>query len=212
MLRLSGTMPEEVSCHDGTYLNHEVAAVTLTSLRFPNNVRAHIFVSWLHPFKEHRFVVVGDRQMAVFDDTRPWPEKLMLYPHRVDWLGGQLPVAHKAEAIPIPLREVEPLWEECEHFLHCVTTRQQPLTDGESGLQVLCILEAAQRSLEQGSQPVRLNREAPKPPTYYVHPTATVDPDAEISEGARIWALQPRDAWGENRPKQHPGAEHLRGT
>jgi UDP-2-acetamido-3-amino-2,3-dideoxy-glucuronate N-acetyltransferase len=200
-LRLLGAMPEEVSCHDGTYLNHGVADVTLTSLRFPGNVRAHIFVSWLHPFKEHRFIVVGDRQMAVFDDTRPWPEKLMLYPHRVDWLGGQLPVAHKAEAVPVPLKEVEPLWEECEHFLHCVVTRQQPLTNGESGLQVLRTLEAAQRSLERGSQPVRLNGEAPKPQPYYVHPTATVDPDAEVGEDTRIWHyshVMPRAKIGRN--------------
>lgn len=186
-LRLLGTMPEEVSCHDGTYLNHGVADVTLTSLRFPGNVRAHIFVSWLHPFKEHRFVVVGDRQMAVFDDTHPWSEKLMLYPHRVDWLGGQVPVAYKAEAVPVTLKEVEPLGEECEHFLHCVLTRQQPLTDGESGLQVLRILEAAQRSLDQGSRPVRLDRQASTSQPFYVHPTATVDPEAEIGEGARIW-------------------------
>ena len=187
MLQLLGVMPEEVACHGGAYLNHQVADVTLTSLRFPDGARAHIFVSWLHPFKEQRFVVVGDRQMAVFDDTRPWPEKLVLYPHRVDWLGGQVPVAHKAEAVPVPLEEVEPLRAECEHFLQCVVTRQQPLTDGKSGLRVLRVLEAAQQSLEQGSQPTRLDHGALMSPSYYAHPTATVDSGAEIGEGTRIW-------------------------
>jgi UDP-2-acetamido-3-amino-2,3-dideoxy-glucuronate N-acetyltransferase len=153
ILRILGTLPEEVACHGGAYLNYQVADVTLTSLRFPNNIQAHIFVSWLHPFKEQRFVVVGDRQMAVFDDTQPWSEKLALYPHRVDWLGGQVPVANKAEAMYVPLTEAEPLRAECEHFLQCVIHRQQPVTDGRSGLQTLRVLQQAQHSLEQGGQP-----------------------------------------------------------
>ncbi|MDW8026704.1 MAG: Gfo/Idh/MocA family oxidoreductase, partial [Armatimonadota bacterium] len=117
LLRLLGTMPEEVTCHGEAFLNHQVADVTLTTLRFPNRVMAHIFVSWLHPFKEHRFVVVGDKQMAVFDDTRPWSEKLTLYPHQINWVGGQIPVAYNAEAIRLTLEEKEPLKVECEHFL-----------------------------------------------------------------------------------------------
>ncbi len=155
MLRLLGGMPQEVTCRGGTYLRPGVPDVTLTSLGFPSGVQGHIFVSWLHPFKEHRFVVVGDRHMAVVNDTGSWQEKLLLYPHRVDRLNGQTPVAHKAEAVHVPLEEVEPLRVECEHFLRCVVTREQPLTDGESGVQVLRVLESAQRSLEQGGRAVR---------------------------------------------------------
>jgi UDP-2-acetamido-3-amino-2,3-dideoxy-glucuronate N-acetyltransferase len=178
-------MPEEVACYGEAYLNEKVADVTLTTLRFTSRVQAHIFVSWLHPFKEHRFVVVGDRQMAVFDDTRPWSEKLALYPHRIDWLGGQIPVAQTAEKISVPLEEKEPLLAECEHFLECVQTRQTPLTDGQSGLRVLQVLEAAQRSLQQGGQKVRLKGQEKKP--YYVHPTAIIDEGVEIGEGTKIW-------------------------
>ncbi|MFQ5928552.1 MAG: Gfo/Idh/MocA family oxidoreductase [Acidobacteriota bacterium] len=187
ILRLLGTMPEEVSCHGGDYLNHGVADVTLTSLCFPSQVRAHIFVSWLHPYKDHRFVLVGEEKMAVFDDTRPWPEKLTLYPHRVDWLQGQIPVAHKAQAVPVPLEEAEPLRVECQQFFQCLTTREQPLTDAESGLRVLRVLEAAQRSLEQGSQPVRLDGSSPASTPYYAHPTATVDADAKVGAETKIW-------------------------
>ena len=157
ILRLLGTLPEEVVCHGGAYLNHRVADVTLTGLSFPGNIRAHVFVSWLHPFKEHRFVVVGDNQMAVFDDTLPWPQKLVLYPHRVDWVEGQLPIADKAEAVPVELEEVEPLRAECEQFLNSIATRKPPLTDGESGLAVLRVLEAAQSSLDQTGMPQRLS-------------------------------------------------------
>jgi len=186
LLRLLGTMPEAITCHGEAYLNHEIADVTLTTLQFPKKVRAHIFVSWLHPFKEQRFVVVGDRQMAVFDDTCPWAEKLVLYPHRIDWVAGQMPIARSAEGVPVPLVEKEPLREECQHFLDCVVSRKQPLTDGEHGLNVLRLLDAAQRSLEQGRQGVPLAK-APSPQPYSVHPTATVDAGAQIGAGTRIW-------------------------
>ncbi len=185
ILRLLDTMPEELACYGEAYLNEKVADVTLTTLRFANRVQAHIFVSWLHPFKEHRFVVIGDRQMAVFDDTRPWSDKLALYPHRIDWLGGQIPVAQTAEKISVPLEEKEPLLAECEHFLECIRTRQKPLTDGQNGLRVLQVLEAAQRSLQQGGQKVRLKGQEKKP--YYVHPTAVIDEGVEIGEGTKIW-------------------------
>lgn len=185
ILRLLETMPKEVACYGEAYLNDRVADVTLTILQFANHVQAHIFVSWLHPFKEHRFVVVGDRQMAVFDDTRPWPEKLALYPHRIDWIGGQIPIAQTAEKVPVPLEEKEPLLAECEHFLECIQTRQSPLTDGQSGLRVLQILEAAQQSLQKNGQKVRLDDQKRK--SYYVHPTAIVDEGAEIGERTKIW-------------------------
>jgi UDP-2-acetamido-3-amino-2,3-dideoxy-glucuronate N-acetyltransferase len=159
----------------------------MTNLRFPGNVFGHIFVSWLHPFKEHRFVVVGDAQMAVFDDTRSWPEKLALYPHRVDWFGGQLPVAHKAEAALEQLEEVEPLRAECQHFAKCAVTREQPLTDGRSGLEVLRILAAAQHSLEDQGQPVNTPLKKADETPYYAHPTSVVEAGAEIGKGTRIW-------------------------
>lgn len=197
LLRLLEATPDDVTCHGQGYLNHSVADATLTNLRFRSGVQAHIFVSWLHPFKEHRFVVVGEQQTAVFDDTCPWGNKLVLYPHRVNWLNGQVPVAHRAEAIPVPVEEGEPLRAECEDFVQSILTRRQPLTNGESGFQVLRVLEAAQRSLEQGSHPVHLNGDsangarpssaAPPHVSYQAHPTATVDTGAEIGEGTRIW-------------------------
>ncbi|MGQ9876704.1 MAG: Gfo/Idh/MocA family oxidoreductase, partial [Chloroflexus sp.] len=186
MIRLLGAMPGEVACVGGAYLNHEVSDVTLTSLTFPGGIKAHIFVNWLHPFKEQRFVVTGDHKMAVFDDTQPWSSKLVLYPHQVDWIGGTVPVAHKAEGITVPLEEAEPLRLECEHFLKCVEKREQPLTDGESALRVLKILEDAEKSLKEGGRPVRSERRSQQA-LLYVHPTAVIDANVEIGEGTKIW-------------------------
>ncbi len=186
---LGGAVPRDVTCVGGAYLNPDVADVTLTTLSFSGDVRAHIFVSWLHPFKEQRFVVVGDQQMAVFDDTLPWPEKLALYPHTVDWMGGQIPVANKAEATLVELTPNEPLRVECEHFLQCIRTRKTPLSGGDSGLRVLEVLEAAQASLDHAGAPVRgIDPDpGPGPEGYFAHPSATIDPGADIGAGSRIW-------------------------
>ena len=182
MQRLMKASPEEVHCHGGSYLSAEVADVTLTQLRFGGGVQAHIYVSWLHPFKEHRFVVVGERRMAVFDDTAPWPEKLICYEHAVDWVGGQVPVARKASGEVVPLAEQEPLVRQAEAFMEAIVSRVLPKADGRSGLAVLRVLRAAQRSLERGG-----TSEAPGVEDVYVHPTATVDPGAAIDAGTKVW-------------------------
>lgn len=186
-LRMIGVEPVDVSCRGGSYLNPAVADVTLMGLSFPNNVQAHIFVSWLHPFKEHRFVVVGDRQMAVFDDTAPWEAKLVLYPHEVDWVGGRLPVARKAAGVPVPLARIEPLEAECSHFSDSIRNRSRPLTDGSDALVVLKILAAGGRSLAEGGTPIRMQEPSLGSLGASVDPTSTVDVGAAIGEGTRIW-------------------------
>ncbi len=85
LLRLMGEMPDEVAVRGGAYLSDGIADASLMSLQFPKSVPAHVFVSWLHPFKEQRFVAVGDRQMAVFDDTAPWGRSFSCTPTR--WTG-----------------------------------------------------------------------------------------------------------------------------
>ncbi len=183
-LRIVGRSPTDVTCRGAAFLSPEVADVTLMGLTFPGGTQAHVFVSWLHPFKEHRFVVVGDRQMAVFDDTAPWPEKLVLYPHQVDWVGGTVPVARKAEGVAVALDPDEPLVAECRHFAEAVSTGSRPLTDGESALGVLRVLSAGDRSLRAGGAPVTVDEVEP---SVFVHPTATVDPGAVIGAGTSVW-------------------------
>ena len=185
LLQLLHEEPSEITCQGGTYLTHQVADVTLCALTFRSGVRAHIFVSWLHPFKEHKLVVVGDRKMAVFDDTLP-VNKLSLYPHRVEWVE-HVPVAVKAEAEHVPVPDVEPLEAECRHFLDCVATGRRPRTDGENGVAVLRVLEACQRSLESGGVPVRPEDAATPTRAYTAHPTAVIDPGCVIGADTRIW-------------------------
>ena len=182
--RMVGTLPESVTCQGGSYLSKGIADVTLMSMTFVGGVQAHVFVSWLHPFKEQRFVVIGDRQMAVFDDTAPWDEKLVLYAHEVNWREGRVPVARKAEGTPIALTPAEPLLKECEHFAEAVAGGRPVLTDGRSGLSVLRMLDAGERSMAAGGLPQRVTSAAQRPD---VHPTASVDDGAEVGDGTRVW-------------------------
>jgi UDP-2-acetamido-3-amino-2,3-dideoxy-glucuronate N-acetyltransferase len=142
-------LPQSVRCMGEPYLNHAVADTTLTFLRFSSSLCAHVHVSWLNPFKEQRLTVVGSEAMAVFDDTQPWPSKLILHRRYLKWAHGYLPQPNRADGEPVAVAPQEPLLNECRHFLECCTMRQRPRTDAYEGLRVLQILDAAQRSLEQ---------------------------------------------------------------
>ena len=186
VLGLTGEMPESIRAQGGNFLNKNIADTTVTLLNFASGIRAHIFVSWLHPFKEQKLVVVGDKQMAVFDDTAPWNEKLQLFSHSVDW-KGQVPVANKADAQLIDVPQDEPLRAECAHFIKCIETRQTPRTDGEEGLRVLNVLNACQESLDQEKKVVLSEFSSQGDLNYFAHETAEVGHNAQIGENTKIW-------------------------
>lgn len=152
ILRLVGESPFEVVATGGCYITPNVADVTVTQLLFDNGVRAHIFVSWLHPSKEQKLVVIGSERMATFDDVT---KELLLYDLQVEWHRGE-PVPVRQPGIPIDYPSHSPLIEEIRHFLECVEHRRSPRTDGENGLHVLGILHASQRSIMTNGSPVMI--------------------------------------------------------
>jgi UDP-2-acetamido-3-amino-2,3-dideoxy-glucuronate N-acetyltransferase len=191
ILSLVGQDPDQVSATGGYYLHKTIADVTTTHLTFPGGEQAHIFVSWLHPFKEQKLVVIGDRALAVFDDGQPWESKLVLYPHKIEW-RDRIPVPQRAEGVPMPVAEGEPLRLECQHFLHCIAGGLKPRTDGREGVRVLRVLTLATEAL------ARLGAAAPPPdaipplplprfPGASIHASAIVDAPCEIGEGSKIW-------------------------
>lgn len=156
ILRMLEREPTVVAAVGGTYLQSGIADVTLTSMRFEPNVRAHIHVSWLHPYKEQRLVVIGSKKMASFDDVG---KRLEIFDRRVE-IGSGEPIPVQGAGDLIPFEPTEPLRLECAAFLEAIRTRRPPLTDGESGLRVLRVLDAAQRSLERDGVPLAV---APEP-------------------------------------------------
>ena len=157
ILRLMGSMPFQVAAHGGSYVQANIADVTVTHLLFDNGVRAHIYVSWLHPYKEQRLVIIGSKKMASFDDVS---KQLVLYDQRVELKEGQ-PIPIRGEGEVVGFADAEPLLLECRAFLDAIITRQPPLTDGRSGQRVLQVLQAAQRSLIMNGEPITLPQERP---------------------------------------------------
>ena len=187
ILSLAGETPDQVAAFGGSYLHASVADVTTTHLSFPSGIKAHIFVSWLHPFKEHKLVVVGEKMMAVFEDTQPWERKLAVYPHAIKWQDGAA-VPEKGDVQYVAVQESEPLAAECRAFLECLETRRAPFTDGREGRRVLEVLDRAQKSLTNQMVPSPLAGEGKgEGGLYFAHFSAVVDGPADIGEGTKIW-------------------------
>lgn len=148
ILSVVNSEPTEVSAVGSSYINNDIADVTTTHMKFDGNINAHVLVSWLHPHKEQKMVIVGSEGMAVFDDTKSKDEKVLIYPHKVSW-QNDVPLAEKSEAISLDYEETEPLKNECQHFIDCINGDSVCITDGYEGLRVLKVLNLAQKSLDE---------------------------------------------------------------
>lgn len=188
ILGLAGAMPTEVACQGESYLTEGVADTTLTQMAFPGGLRAHVYVSWLNPFKEQKLTVVGSQGMAVFDDTKPWEEKLVLYTDYLTWTDGKVPTAQKRDGQPVVVEQSEPLRNECQHFIESCNLRVCPRTDGKEGARVLGVLNAAQKSLDSGGAAVGIAEPLlADAPEYFAHETAEVDEGAVVGSGSSVW-------------------------
>ncbi len=183
ILSLAGSLPESIYATGACHLTPAIHDVTTTHMSFKNGIQAHIFVSWLHPYKEQKLIVVGDRGMALFDDSLPWGDKLKLYPHQVNWVDG-VPHPEKADVVNVSLEVNEPLKVECQHFLEVMSNHIEPRTNGQEGLRVLQVLDAAQRSLQSSSN-VELGENKIMP--YFAHETAIIDEGCTVGRGTKIW-------------------------
>jgi len=147
LIALFDEAPNEVRLSGLDFVTQGIADESRLDMLFPSGGRAHVFASWLHPFKEQRLVVVGENAMAVFDDVKPWEEKLAIYRHVID-VSGSVPIPQKVDPEYIDVVQGEPLKSECQHFLNCIQTGATPFTDAEEALRVLRVLDA--QSLPKG--------------------------------------------------------------
>ena len=176
ILGLTGEAPVAVEAQGTNGVSKGIADVCTATMRFRNGTKAHVFVSWLHPVKEQKLVVIGSKGMAVFDDTQPAAQKLMLYRHGIAW-NGSIPTPIKADGEALALPAGEPLKNECQHFLDAIAGTVALRTDADEAIRVLEVLEQAEHAMNQGQTDT----------PYYVHPTSVVDAGCEIGEGTKIW-------------------------
>jgi UDP-2-acetamido-3-amino-2,3-dideoxy-glucuronate N-acetyltransferase len=186
ILYLMNEFPSEISATGSCHLQPHIEDMTVSVLKFPSGVGAHIYVSWMNPFKEQRLVVIGDKNMAVFDDAKP-SDKLKIYNTNFEWIN-RIPQPVKGEPETVTLEPGEPLKMECAHFIECIRNRSKPRTDGAEGLRTLTVLNACYDSMKS-QKPVNAVSEsgAKMSKEYFAHSTAIIDEPCEIGKDTKIW-------------------------
>jgi UDP-2-acetamido-3-amino-2,3-dideoxy-glucuronate N-acetyltransferase len=183
---LIGERPIEVVSRGGAFLQPAIHDSTMTILKYPGNVVGHIFVSWLHPFKEHRLVVIGSKGMVLFEDGAE-SKALLFYEKGIDWVRGE-PIKREGPTETLAVEPSAPLTEELKHFLAHLDGTPVETADARNAVEVLEILESASASLLTGKETVTQEKDKlSKKSDFYVHPTAAVDEDVVLGEGTKVW-------------------------
>jgi len=180
ILGILDDLPVQVKASLSPGRGRNIADHALVDMSFKNGVKGHIFVSWLHPFKEQRLVVSGTKGSLVFDDSKPWEEKVTFYPSSVNF-NGPTPQIEKGSAEFISVEEAEPLKNECQHFIDCIEQNRTPLSGAQEAIRVLTVLDVVSKSVKMND--MMKTSQIP----YFKHDSAYVDEGVTIGEGTKIW-------------------------
>jgi predicted dehydrogenase len=160
---LFGCDPVTVCTHAKSYIRAGIEDVAFLVLQYPNNMIAHLQVSWLDPCKIRRTTLVGSKKMLVYDDTstlekiRVYDKGVSIQPHYDTF--GEFQLAYRFGDIVVPkINDVEPLKNECGHFVECIMNGTVPKSDGRAGLTVVKVAERACESAKLGGAPLPLDR------------------------------------------------------
>ena len=157
--------PLSVSAMEGRFLHATKADMAILNFKFPDNILATIHVSWLHPRKTREIVVVAEKKMLVWDDLN-LDEPVRIFEKRIEEGVSEVVDTFTNFYLSIKASEVvfapqvehsQPLAEECAHFIECIEEGKRPLPDGVDGLNVVNILQAADRSVSQASRMVDID-------------------------------------------------------
>lgn len=187
ILHLMGEPPLSVNCRGSAHVTAGIEDVTSMFLEFPKNRSALIHSSWLDPRKVREMTIVGSKRMVVYDDVSPL-EKIRVFDARVerpphyDTFAEFQYAYHYGDMYAPYIKQEEPLKVECQHFLECIRTGKDPLTNGAQGLRLVRILEAASQSLQQRGAPVQFATAATQ---------GLNSPQSETPGNGRVAALPP---------------------
>ena len=197
---LIGNMPVEVLSRGGAFLQPHIHDSSMTVLTYPNNIVGHIFVNWLHPFKEHRLVVVGSKGMFSYEDSSD-DKSLLFYEKGIDWIQGE-PIKRDGPTEIIPFAPKWPLTEELKYFVAHTNGDPVEVANAQNAVEVLEILERATESLlSEGSQGPGVSSQGFSPPHpsegsqgsgvrgqgFFAHHSSEIDEGCTICNGTKIW-------------------------
>ena len=139
ILALANEKTNIVKCNTKSIIRENHADIANIFMEFPSGLKSNITVSWINPIKEVKLIVSGSSAILIFDDTKPWNEKLSLYSYDIKRTDNLINI-NKSSLKIINVTEEEPLKNECKHFIEVLNQNIQPLTDGSEGLKVLKVL------------------------------------------------------------------------
>jgi predicted dehydrogenase len=167
ILYLLERKPISVSAKGLSYIQNNIDDVVYLNITFEDNINAQIHLSWLDPSKKREITIVGSKKMLVYDDISD--ERIKIYDKGIDiqnkdeFLGeyrnfGEYQLIQRAGEVVIPKVNLnEPLRNECQHFIDCIIENKEPLTSGRSALDVVKILETADRSIADSGREILIN-------------------------------------------------------
>ena len=144
ILALANENPNIVKCNVKSIIKENHTDIANIFMEFPSGLKSNISVSWINPNKEVKLVITGNLAMLIFDDNKPWDEKLSLYSYDIKRTDNLISI-NKSSLKFIEVPEEEPLKNECKHFIDVIKQNMQPLTDGNEGLEVVEVLSSASK-------------------------------------------------------------------
>ena len=178
-----GEAPLRVDSKGGAFVQPHIHDSTMTFIEYPNNIKTHIFVSWLHPFKEHRMVIIGSKGMLSFEDSGA--KEIFFYEKGIDWINGE-PIKRDGPTETIPYEEKMPLTEELSYFIDRLDGSPIEISGSKSAIEVLDILEEASLALLDEAQEGPLAA-AQASEDFFIHPSSAIGEDASVGKGTKIW-------------------------
>ncbi|MBW2590083.1 MAG: Gfo/Idh/MocA family oxidoreductase [Deltaproteobacteria bacterium] len=184
-----GSLPIEVISRGGAFLQPHIHDSSMTVLTYPDNIVGHIYVSWLHPFKEHRMVVIGSKGMFSYEDSSD-DKNILFYEKGIDWIQGE-PIKRDGPTEIIPYEKKMPLTEELKYFAKHTNGDPVKTADAQNGAEVLEILEKASESLLTGGRGLevggRTSEIRSQKPGFFAHHSVEIDEKTTIGSGTKIW-------------------------
>ncbi|MBW1707494.1 MAG: Gfo/Idh/MocA family oxidoreductase [Deltaproteobacteria bacterium] len=181
-----GRFPIEIVSRGGAFLQPHIHDSSMTVLIYPNNIVGHIFVNWLHPFKEHRLVVVGSKGMLSYEDSSE-DKSLRFYEKGIDWIQGE-PIKRDGPTEVIPFDAAMPLTEELKYFVSHTDGGPVEIANAQNAVEVLEILERATESLlSGGSQRTEVGSQTTEDQGFFAHHSVEIDEGCEIGDHTKIW-------------------------
>ena len=176
-----GSLPVEVVSRGGAFLQPHIHDSSMTVLTYPGNIVGHIFVNWLHPFKEHRMVVVGSKGMFSYEDSSN-DKNILFYEKGIDWIQGE-PIKRDGPTEVIHYEKKMPLTEELKYFAEHTNGESIKIADAQNGVEVLEILEKASESLLTGGG----RKSEVRSQGFFAHHSAEIDEGSMIGKDTKIW-------------------------